>query len=108
MLLASLLATDTNNLPVRNQTSPYLVPRFLLNRRVYSEVSLNLPFSESPSSRPAPFLAETAVWIEGSNLKDPSKIDLHFVRYPAKPSFSMFTPYVQELPFRFYVSFVAH
>ncbi|MCJ1421625.1 hypothetical protein MMC32_007991 [Xylographa parallela] len=99
-LLASVLAADTNDPSVFNQTSSHLIPRSR-NRRVYFEVALNLAFGEGPSSGPVQFPVKSAIWIEGSPLEVPLKIELRLVRFPSNPSFTMFTPYVQELFFEF-------
>ncbi|MCJ1317958.1 hypothetical protein MMC15_003285 [Xylographa vitiligo] len=100
VLLASTLATYANDLSEHNQTFSHLIPRSR-NRRVYFEVTLNLPFGEGTSSSPAHFPAKTAIWIEGAPLEDALKIDLRLVRYPSTPCVTLFTPYVQELHFDF-------
>ncbi|MCJ1386168.1 hypothetical protein MMC17_009294 [Xylographa soralifera] len=100
ILLALVLATGTKTFSEQNQTSSRLTPRSL-HRRVFFEVSRDLALGEGSSSGSEVFPAKTAIWIEGAPFEDPLKIDLRLVRYTSGPALTMFTPYIQELPFEF-------
>ncbi|MCJ1403874.1 hypothetical protein MMC11_007097 [Xylographa trunciseda] len=101
MLPALVFANDAYNLLRQDHNSSHLTPRVASDRHVHFEVALNLPYGEGTSSGPTHFPAKTALWIEGSGHDAPLKIDLRLVRYPSRPNFPMFTPYVQELHFDF-------